>query len=155
MATRFIERREEPLLTMDGLPPAARNCQCGKKISGADTHSECQACLRLQHAQAATTHPVACEHCARFWGKTCRSRLARLATLGVADPMMVHPTTTGTGLRAPPGGESEMALPLKPVPTGKSPPARRPRSTQRAFSDRPSPLCRGSVRRRRRRRVRR
>lgn len=76
---------------MDGLPPAARICQCGKKISGADTHSACQACLGLQHAQAALTDPAACQHCARLSGKSRRRRLARLASLTAADPMVGAP----------------------------------------------------------------
>ncbi|XP_041931407.1 LOW QUALITY PROTEIN: uncharacterized protein LOC121695003 [Alosa sapidissima] len=66
----------------------ARMCLCGNKISAADTHQVCAACLGLQHGQTALTSPEVCEHCARFSLRSRRRRLARLASLTDDDPML-------------------------------------------------------------------
>ncbi|CAL9696700.1 unnamed protein product [Knipowitschia caucasica] len=65
-----------------------RLCTCGNKISGADSHSVCAACLGLQHARYAVADTVTCDHCARLSEKTRRRRLARQASLAGENPVM-------------------------------------------------------------------
>ncbi|CAL9689451.1 unnamed protein product [Knipowitschia caucasica] len=65
-----------------------RLCTCGNKISGADSHSVCAACLGLQHARDAVADTVTCDHCARLSEKTRRRRLARQASLAGENPVM-------------------------------------------------------------------
>lgn len=68
--------------------PPPRACQCGNKISGADTHSACASCLGLPHARQALANPVTCDHCARLSLKTRRRRLARQASLTGENPVL-------------------------------------------------------------------
>ena len=58
------------------------------KISGADTHSVCSACLGLQHTRESLTSPDTCEPCARLSIKTRRRRLACQASLSEVDPVI-------------------------------------------------------------------
>ncbi len=67
----------EPFLTMDKVKQPEKAFACGNRIAGADSHSVCASCLRLQHAQAVSASSAKCVYTPKAIFFFCAVKLHR------------------------------------------------------------------------------